>query len=223
MSGFLSKIRTLTLGTAHDLLDKAIDLNSPSMVRQYVRDLEDALDKMHNEAAIQAGQVRTLERELGDLKHNIETETELARKIVNGTAPNKDQIARAKAQQILEWKQSVPRKEEALEAQRKASQDIDTAVRNLESKHSQMVSRVRDLERMDRDSKVKEQAARSLESAGKLVSTGSSVSIDDIESKMAARNDVAQEKFSRAMNSVAVEEDPTQAAQVDDLLNSLKS
>src|SRR6266481_1935672 len=40
MSGFLAKLRVVTLGSVHDLLDRAIDLNSPSVIRQYTRDLE---------------------------------------------------------------------------------------------------------------------------------------------------------------------------------------
>ena len=71
MSGFLQKLRIVTLGAAHDLLDREIDMNSPSALRQYVRDLEDAIGKMNSELAVQEGGVRTLNREYGDLGHKI--------------------------------------------------------------------------------------------------------------------------------------------------------
>ncbi len=222
MTGIISKIRTLTLGSIHDLLDEAIDLNSPSALRQYVRDLEAALDKMRNEAAIQAGQIRTLTREIGDLQHNIETETVLVTKILAGNAPNKDTVARTKAATIVNWKKELTNKQDALEAQKKTSADIDSAVAKLDSKHTLMVQQVRELERIDRDSKAKEQAASSLEQAGKLVGNGSGISIDDIKGKMNARNDVASEKFERAMGAVQVEDEATASTEVDDLLQSLQ-
>ena len=222
MTGLIAKIRIVALGAAHDLLDKTIDLNSPSAIRQYVRDMETALDKLRGEAAIQAGQVRTMNRELGDLKHNIETETELVKKILANPTPNND-LARKKGAQIVEWQKEVPTREQELEDQKKASVAIDDAVAKLDAKHTQMVQRVRELERIDRQSKAKEQAASSLQAAGKLVSDGSGISIDSIEEKMRARNDVASEKFDRAMGSVAIEDDPTKEADVDDFLNSLKA
>lgn len=223
MTGLIAKIRIVALGAAHDLLDKTIDLNSPSALRQYVRDLESALDKLRNEAAIQAGQVRTQTRELGDIQHNIETETELVKKIMAGTYVNKEVLARTKGSQIVAWQKEVPTRQQELEDQKKASAAIDDAVHKLDAKHTQMVQRVRELERIDRQSKVKEQAAGSLEAAGKLVSGGSDISIDGIEQKMRARKDVADEKFDRAMGNVVVEEDPTASADVDDFLNSLKA
>lgn len=222
MSGLISKIRLVVVGTAHDLLDKAIDLNSPSAVRQYVRDMETALDQLRNESAIQAGQVRTMTRELGDLKHNIETETAIVAKIMAGIYPNKETLARAKGTLIVGWQKEVPGREQDLEDQKKASMSIDEAVAKLDAKHTVMVQRVRELERIDRQSKAKEHAADSLKAAGALVSGGSDISIDNIEEKMRARKDVADEKFDRAMGSVSVEEDPTANSDVDNFLASLK-
>ncbi len=221
--GLLAKIRIVALGSAHDLLDKAIDLNSPSALRQYVRDLEDALDKLRNEAAVQAGQVRTMTRELGDLQHNIETETELVKRILAGTSPNKDTIARTKGTAIVGWQKEIPQRQQELEDQKKAATAIDEAVAKLDAKHTQMVQRVRELERIDRQTKAKESAASALSSSGGLVSGGVDISIDSVEQKMRARKDVADEKFDRAMGTVAVEEDPTQQADVDDFLNNLKN
>jgi len=219
MSTFLSKLRVVTLASVHDLLDKSIDLNSPGVLRQYVRDLEDALDKMKLEAAQQGGQVRTLTREQGDLEHRIELGKST---ITNLLKQGNEAAARLKGQEVVRLTAQLESNRSALEAQTKASQALDQAVAQLDAKHSDMLSRVRDLERIDRDSKAKEQAATALNSVGSLVSGGADISIDDIESKMRARNDVASEKFDRAMGTVKVEEDPQTSGQVDDLLNSLK-
>ena len=53
MASIFSKVRALALGNIHDLLDKAIDLNSPAVVRQYVRDLGEAKEQLADEAAAQ--------------------------------------------------------------------------------------------------------------------------------------------------------------------------
>lgn len=219
MTSFLNKLRVVTLGAAHDLLDKQIDLNSPSALRQYTRDLEDALDKMRNEAAVQAGQVRTMIREQGDLEHRIESSKIATTNLLK--QGNKDG-ARVKAAEVVHMTAQLGSTVNALEAQKIASQNTDAAVAQLEAKHTDMVGRVRELERLDRDTKIKEQSAAAMQSASSLVQGGADISVDDIESKMRARNDVASEKFDRAIGSVKVEEDPNTSAQVDDLLNSLQ-
>lgn len=217
MPSFIQKLRTITLGTAHDLLDKAIDLNSPSALRQYVRDLEDALDKLKNEAAIQAGSIRTLTREQGDLKTRIASDTQLASKYLTSNPT----LARVKASDAVTAQKELDSNIQQLTVQTTVSQKLDTAVAQLDNKHTEMVSNVRRLESLDRQTKAQEQAASSLTSAGKTLSGGSGISIDDLESKIQARNDVASEKFDRAMGGVATTEDPTHASAVDELLASL--
>src|SRR4029077_6302633 len=218
MTSFLNKLRVVTLGSGHYLLDRAVDLNSQSALRQYTRDLEDALDRMHAEAATQAGQVRTLGREKGDLEHKIEAATNSAAALLQ----TNQVAARVKATEAVRYKSQLESNTKALEVQRSTSQSLDAAVAQLEAKHSDMVARVRELERLDRDSKAKEQAANALQNAGTLIQGGVDVSVDDIESKMRARNDVASEKFDRAMGAVKVEEDPETSSKVDDLLTSLQ-
>jgi phage shock protein A len=221
---FTQKLRGFILGTANDLLDRAIDMNSPSMLRQYTRDLEQGLDSLRNEAAIQAGQIRTLTREIGDLQNTIAVDSAMVTKILERGDVSLNIIARTKAAAIVENKKSLTAKQETLEAQKKTSAAIDDAVSKLDAKHTLMVQQVRELERIDRDSKAKEQAAASLEQAGKLVGNGSGISIDDIKGKMTARNDVASEKFDRAMGSIKTDDEAIGAdtSEVDDLLRSLQ-
>jgi hypothetical protein len=73
-----------------------------------------------------------------------------------------------------------------------------------------------------RTSKAKEQSAAALTSASKLVGGGSTISIDDIESKMRSYSDVASEKFDRAMANTNTEEDPETTSKVDNLLASMQ-
>lgn len=221
MSSIIEKIRLVTLGTVHDLLDKAVDLNSPSAMRQYVRDLEDALGKMQSEAANQAGQVRTLSRERDDLNAKIALNKSTIEKILAGTALNKKDLARTRAEEVLISQKRLTDVESQLETQKTTSANLDKAVTQLQAKHDQFTQRVRDLERLDRDSKAKEQAAKAMQGVSNMLDAGSHLSIDDIESKMRARNDVASVKLDRAMSGIHVDEDPNLTGDVDALLAEL--
>ena len=221
MSSFMGKLRVVTLGAVHDLLDKAIDMNSPSALRQYVRDLEDALDKMRNEAAVQAGGVRTLKRETEEIQKTI---AKNKNHISTLLAEGKNDLARVTGQTVISLQKDVDRRTTDLENQEKSAQALDAAVEKLEEKHRQMVNQLRELERLDRDTKGKEQTAKALTAAESLLGNGADISVDDIAGKMRARNDVASEKFDRAMGSIneSTAVDDETAADVDALLASLK-
>jgi phage shock protein A len=219
MTSFMQKLRVVMLGAAHDLLDKTIDLNSPSALRQYVRDLEDALSKMKSEAAIQAGAIRTLTREHDDFVTSIKAKKDSIQADIN--AGNQTR-ARQTATIVVTLQNQLERNEKDLASQKVASTSLDSAVELLELKHTDIVLRVRELERIDRTSKAKEQSAESLNAATKLSSMGSSISIDDIESKVRSRGDVADEQFSRAMLDTNITQDQSMTQAVDDLLSSMR-
>jgi phage shock protein A len=220
MATFLQKLRTVTLGTAHDLLDKAIDLNSPASIRQYLRDLESALDKMKSEQAVQDGQIRTSTREKSELESKIATDKETITKLMASTAPNAKDLVRGKAAIVLQNQTRLTQLTQDIQTQTESSAKLHTTVTNLENRHDLMVARVRDLERLDRDSKAKEAAAKALQNAGSLIDSGASISVDDIESKMRARNDVANAKFDQAIGDTHVN-DETNSEDIDALLATL--
>jgi len=216
MSSFFQKLRVTTLGLAHDLLDKYVDTNSPSALRQYVRDLEEAIGKMNSEAAMQIGQVRTLKREQGDLVSKIAADTDYAK--ANLTA--KPELARSRAALIIQNQKHLASITTDIDNQQKVADQLQLAVSNLTAKHDLMVSRVRELERIDRDSKAKESAADALNAAGSLVGSVGTQSIDDLEDRMRRRNDVASARFDQSMATVPA--DDSNSEQVDELLASLK-
>lgn len=218
MATFLSKFRTLTLGTAHDLLDKAIDMNSPTILRQYVRDLETSENNLRSEAAVAAGGIRTLTRDKGDLEHRIADETAAAKNLMT-TNPT---AARIHASNAVTMQGLLTDKAKDLVDQTTMSANLDAALAKLDAKHTQMLAAVRRLESMDRSTKAKEQAAGALQNANAAANSGDGISIDSIKEKMTARADVADEKFNRAMNDPGMAEDPAHAADVDAFMANLK-
>lgn len=222
MSTFLQKLRTVTLGSAHDLLDHAIDMNSPSALRQSIRDFEEAQAKLETETAVQEGQVRTITREIGDLEHNIAAESKAITIVLSGTAANKEQVARAKGQQVVIWQKQLVEKKANLQTQQEVAGKLNVAVSSLSAKHGELVTRLRQLESLSRETNAKEQAAGALTAAGSLMAAGADIGVDDIEARMRQRHDVADAKLDRALGTVHVEEDPETASNVDDLLTKLR-
>lgn len=203
MASFLSKLRAVTLGAAHDLLDKTIDLNSPSVVRQYVRDLEGAIDKLQTEQAIQAGGLRTLQRERGEVAISIENDKATIQKLQEKNATD---LARNKAKIVLQNQQRLKDLDTNISNQQQTVDSLSQAVTALNAKHGQMVIKVHDLERLDRDSKAKESAASAINNAGKIAGNADSASIDDLTDRMERRHDVADAKFGQAMGNFHVDD-----------------
>lgn len=218
MAGFLSQLRSLTLGTAHDLLNKTIDLNSPTVVRQNLRDIEDALGKLNSDAAVSEGQLRTLKRELGDLSQKVITDKATLAKLLESKDPTAVTLARTKAALVIEEQRQVGAKTADIDVQESAAAKMQNAVTQLQGRHDMLASRVRELENLDRDSKSREAAARALNSAAALMNTGTSSSIDNIETRMRERNDIAAAKFDQAIGSMPAED---HSEEIDALLASL--
>lgn len=216
MSGILSKFRLVTLATVNDLLSKAIDLNSPSAVRQNVRDLEAAQDRMNAEAINAGANVRTLKREKQELQIRITGQEKQIQSLVNG---GHQDLARPKAQDLVQMRNHFAEYDAQIAAAEKASHDIDVAVASVEAKHSAMMNQLNNLENLASDTKAKKATASALAAAGRLASTGADLSVDDITTRMKKENDVANEAFSRATADATLAEDPETTAAVDDVLN----
>lgn len=217
MSGLFSQIRTLTLGAAHDLVNKAIDMNSPSALRQGCRDIEAALQELQDKAAEQTGAVRTLTRQKTTLETQIQEQLTLAKKLNEN--PANEALVKSKAIQIAKFQSDLKGVNESLVDQTKVADQMNASAEGLKARLQTLVARTHELERIDASTKAKTQAAHALDSASHVLSAGpDSAGIDDLEAKMRAKADVADVKFERAMGtltSATVAEEP---AGVDDVM-----
>jgi phage shock protein A len=212
---FIHDVRTLVVGTVNDLLQKEIDLNSPVMLRQYVRDLEDALGHMKLQGATQAGAVLTAKR----VKKETERDVALLEKTIgNLMAQSHEELARPKAEQLVRLREKFAKCDEDIKSAEEASNNIDLTVSRIEAKHAEMVDRVHELERLDHDTKAKQESAKAISQFSKALNSSNSPNIDALESRMRQQNDVAQAQFQRALGDVHIEEDPALTADVNDVL-----
>jgi phage shock protein A len=198
----LEKVRIGVLAQAHNLLDKLIDLNSPQAVKQYIRDLEDSISGIENDAAEAAGHVTTTDREIHRLTGQIDSYDHAIDAILSSNDPSANDKARELQVKLNGFKQQFEAKQTELATAKETSDALSHSLSALRSKHSSMVQQLTTLESMDRAAKDKERAARALQQAAKISSLGSDISVDDLASRIQARHDVADEKLKRALASV---------------------
>lgn len=220
MSGLLAKLRVTILGNAHELLDKTIDLNSIPVLKQYVRDLETAIEKLKGEVANQDGTVIGLQREIATLNANIINETTTIQKILSSAIPNQN-LAREKGTRVVGWKNELTSKTTELEQAQQMAQQLHTVMSNMNIKHTEILGRVKSLESTQAQTKAMKASVSATEAAGKLVNNGIDSSIDDVSARLMHEHDVATAQFNQTIGSINVEQNAETSASVDDLLASL--
>jgi phage shock protein A len=213
------------VGQAHELLSKEINYNSIPALKQYVRDLEEAISRIQHEAAAAAGQTVTLKRQVGDLTHAIESDKAKISTYLTSNPPQEAAAKQAGTRVISEQKQLVEL-QERLTAQTTQSSKMDEAVATLNAKHTEILTKVRALESKDRGAKDLAHATAAFKQASELANTnGVDASIDNIGAGIEARNDAANVEFDRTLGGFSgssASTDPEASADLDALLNSFR-
>lgn len=72
MASLLEKIGTLVSANLNDLVNRALEQNSPAVFDQYIRDIEGNLAKLEDAAAAVGGEVKGIRRRLEDKQEEVE-------------------------------------------------------------------------------------------------------------------------------------------------------
>jgi phage shock protein A len=199
---------------SHDLLNKEIDWNNPSMLRQFARDLESETENLQNQAATQAGLVRTLTRQ----RDNLKAQEEAA--LANGKAgklENNTAKMTTAAALLATIRPQLASKEQDLAAQIASSASLDMAVSKLKAKSQQVIAQVHTLESIDATSHAKANAAQAMAHAASILQTGADIDVDNIAEHIRSQADVNDVKFERAMgdlDAAAPSADPGQLSSI---------
>lgn len=203
MAGFFKKLRDLTLGNLHELLDAAIDLNSVAVCKQYVRDLEEAKDKMRDQAAAARGRLGQSQAAVATLEAQIATDTEHAELLINDDDESNDGDAQRLMEGVIQKQELLATKQTQLATDKQVAEALGEAVRKITAKHAEMVNNVRRLEALEQQTKAQEQATEAMRSAGKLANSADGVSVDNAEQRLRDRAAASQEKFKDAMSDLS--------------------
>ena len=201
MAGLFEKARVLFLANAHKLLDAMIDLDSAAAVKQYARDLETSLRDLEDAAAEGKGYVRSLTREIAEIRARSEELNRTIDLILTDRDPSNDHVATAKQVELDGVDNLLTLKSGELEEAVKTSEKLREAVSALRAKHASMVQRIQQLEAMQRAAKAQEEAASAMKMASDIVAAGETVSVDNILARMRRKTDVAAVKFEDAMGA----------------------
>ena len=202
MAGIIEKSRVIVLSRVHGLLDKIIDLDSIGAVRQYVRDLENALEELQDSAAEAAGYERSVRREARDLDAKVTELNQNIDFILSDAKPENDHLATPLEARLIALEQQLASKKDEITAAEATAKALNEAASNLKAKHEHMVGQLQRLEAVDRATKAKEQASRAMKQAGRIAGTGADVSVDDVSARLQRRSDVADARFQRAMGDM---------------------
>jgi len=203
MASIWQKIRTLTLGNLHEVLDAAIDLNSVAACKQYVRDLEEAKDKIRDQAASARGRLGSSQAAVITLEKQIEEDTENAQLILDDGDDSNDGDAHKLMEGVVTKTDLLETKRAQLTADKQAADALGDATRKICAKHAEMVNNVKRLEALEQQTKAQEQATEALRQAGKLASSADGVSVDNVEQRLRDRAAASSEKFKDAMSDVS--------------------
>jgi len=177
-------------------------LNSIGAVKQYVRDLENALEDLEDASAAAAGHVRTVQRDADQIQYQIKELNQNIDFILSDNKPDNDVLATPLEARLIGLEQRMSTKAEEISTGQKTSQALLEAVSTLRTRYQNMVEQVIRLEAMDKATKAKESAVEAIRQAGQIASAGADVSIDAVADRIQRRADVADARFERAMGEM---------------------
>lgn len=214
-----SRLRTVTLAYSNGLIDKAIDMNSIPVVKQYIRDLEDAIDKTNHECAVARANVTVLQGQIDGTQKAIDLDTQRAQAYL---AKSDETNARLVASRIHDNQVLLDSYKEQISQATSNSQALATALEKMQTKHTEVMSQLRRLESEDGQARSLESATSSLKAASAITSNDVTDSVDSISQKIHQRSAVANEEFNSVVSSFDTPPDPLKDAAVDDILSKLR-
>lgn len=198
----LSKLRVITLGNVHQLLDAVIDLNSLPVVKQYVRDLEGGIAQMIEAVSTAEGGLTTVTRDITNaqaLAKELDSDIEA---LTSDDDETNDHLALPMQVRLNATNKRLGDLE-ALRDQRKENVTrLNTTISRLQAKHEEMLAEVQRLEELAEETEGMKKSTKAMQSAAKLSSVDAP-SIDNVARRMQEKYDNQKARFDRAMDSVS--------------------
>ena len=195
------KIRLVVLGRAHDLLNAIIDLDSPSAIRQHIRDLEKAMEEIDESVATARGHETTsrndftrLESEWNRLDRQIDA--------ILGDGDEANDVHALPLQAKLDGlSPQVKAAHDLVETTSQLATKLNEVRVKLQAKHEAMKTQLQTLETMDKAAKAKEQAADSLKMLNGLDLAGGQTSVDNLARRIEERANKADARLDMALDT----------------------
>jgi phage shock protein A len=205
MASLLDKVATLIKANLHYLVDQALKQNSLAVVDQYIREVEDNLDKLEDAAATVGGQVKTLKRKFDEFQAKAE---ELDRNIDILLQEGREELAVAAQSKLNSTQRLADNYREQHERQKAEYEKLLDAKLKLEAKLTTIKQEREELQALLDLAKAKELTAKAINSLDDLVGAGDddigrlAESIRTRLDKASARGEMAATRLDAQMDEV---------------------
>jgi len=205
MASLLDKVATLIKANLHYLVDQALKQNSLAVIDQYIREVEDNLDKLEDAAATVGGQVKTLKRKFDEFQAKAE---ELDRNIDILLQEGREELAVAAQSKLNSTQRLADDYREQHERQKAEYEKLLDAKLKLEAKLTTIKQEREELQALLDLARAKELTAKAISSLDDLVGAGDddigriAESIRTRLDKAAARGEMAATRLDAQMDEV---------------------
>jgi phage shock protein A len=205
MASLLDKVATLIKANLHYLVDQALKQNSLAVIDQYIREVENNLDKLEDAAATVGGQVKTLKRKFDEFQTKAD---ELDRNIDILLQEGREELAVAAQSKLNSTQRLADNYREQHERQRAEYEKLLDAKLKLEAKLTTIKQEREELQALLDLARAKELTAKAISSLDDLVGAGDddvgrlAESIRTRLDKAAARGEMAATRLDAQMDEV---------------------
>lgn len=205
MASLLDKVSTLIKANLHYLVDQALKQNSLAVIDQYIREVEDNLDKLEDAAATVGGQVKTLQRKFDEFQAKAE---ELDRNIDILLQEGREELAVAAQSKLNSTQRLADEYRVQHERQKAEYEKLLDAKLKLEAKLTTIKQEREELQALLDLARAKELTAKAISSLDDLVGAGDddigriAESIRTRLDKAAARGEMAATRLDAQMDEV---------------------
>lgn len=202
MTGILNKARTLVLANIHNLLNKAIEMNSVEALKVYVRDLQDGRNDIREAVAMSHGSIRVIKQDIQNLEAKIEATEKSIKVVLSDGDTSNDRVATNLAVNLVGYKKTLEARKQELESAQSEAAALEKPLSIVETKLREVVNQISRLESLERATKAKEKAVGALEKAEDIVGAAGSVDVDNITRKLQTRAAATDVKLERALEGI---------------------
>jgi len=205
MASLLDKVATLIKANLHYLVDQALKQNSLAVIDQYIREVENNLDKLEDAAATVGGQVKTLKRKFDEFQAKAD---ELDRNIDILLQEGREELAVAAQSKLNSTQRLADEYREQHQRQRAEYEKLMDAKLKLEAKLTTIKQEREELQALLDLARAKELTARAISSLDDLVGAGDddvgrlAESIRTRLDKASARGEMAATRLDAQMDEV---------------------
>jgi phage shock protein A len=211
-----NKARVLGLGFLHNLLDRAIDMNSIPTLQQYERDLESAVYQLMEAQALNNARSSQLQNNIAQLDSQ---EAILDNQIDRLLQLNREDLAG----QVQARLDTLNRQEEPLVQELQTLEGLKSqynlALQKLKAKQDAMRTQIAHLQSLQQSADAQLHAADAIKQVNDIL--GASGSTDNLAARIDAKSRYAQERLQQEMGPLQQEDEVSAVLEQDDIQRRL--